>query len=227
MSSYDPMLSAFAPTKYLGPTNNRICITNYDQSALVAGSSSELFNELNLTVENMPIQPLLVTARGVDTILAIDAERIDCYARSGHVTVISVLVPSCANVFYGMYRTEPYYRADLLWMQHDKQHHALVIYLANGGFPHHSETTVTNTATLQVSYSSSEIQAMLVQTFIIATQGFPAESSMTTDPEWPACLACTVVDRARKRAGEARSGVCVTCFARYWWSGSTVALGHR
>ena len=99
----------------------------------------------------------------------------------------------------------------------------LVIYLANGGPPHNGEAPVTNTATLKVSYSSSEIQAMLDQTFIIATQGYPAESTMTTDPEWPACLACAVVDRARERAGEARSGVCETCFARYCWSGSTVA----
>ena len=50
MGSFDPMLSAFAPTKYLGTTNNSICVTNYDQSSLVAGSSSELFNEYNLTV---------------------------------------------------------------------------------------------------------------------------------------------------------------------------------
>ena len=99
----------------------------------------------------------------------------------------------------------------------------LVIYLANGGPPHNGEAPVTNTSMFQPSYSSLEIQAMLDQTFIIATQGYPANSSMTTDPEWPACLACAIVDRARGRAGEARSGVCETCFARYCWSGSTVA----
>ena len=48
MGSFDPMLSAFAPTKYLGTTNNSICITNYDQLSLVAGSSSELFNTVNV-----------------------------------------------------------------------------------------------------------------------------------------------------------------------------------
>ena len=100
----------------------------------------------------------------------------------------------------------------------------LVIYLANGGPPYNGEAPVTNTSTLQVSYNSSEIQAMLDQTFIIATQGYPANSSMTTDPEWPACLACAVVDRARERAGETRSGVCEDCFARYCWSGSTASV---
>ncbi|KAF8138999.1 hypothetical protein EV363DRAFT_1315512 [Boletus edulis] len=47
---------------------------------------------------------------------------------------------------------------------------------------------------------------------------------MTTDPEWPACLACAIVDRARERAGETRSGVCESCFARYCWSGSTLGI---
>lgn len=97
----------------------------------------------------------------------------------------------------------------------------LVIYLANGGPPHNGEAPVTNTSTLQIAYSSSQIQAMLDQTFTIATQGYPANSSMVTDPEWPACLACAIVDRARERAGETRSGVCESCFARYCWSGST------
>ena len=50
MGSFDPMLSAFVPTKYLGTTNNSICITNFDQSSLLAASSSEIFNEFNLTV---------------------------------------------------------------------------------------------------------------------------------------------------------------------------------
>lgn len=99
----------------------------------------------------------------------------------------------------------------------------LVIYLANGGPPYNGEAPLTNTSTYQLSYDSSELQAMLEQTFVIATQGYPANSSMTTDPEWPACLACAVVDRARERAGEARSGVCESCFARYCWSGSTLS----
>lgn len=98
----------------------------------------------------------------------------------------------------------------------------LVIYLANGGPPHNGEAAVTNTSTLQVSYNSSEIQAMLDQTFVITTQGYPPNSGMTTDPEWPACLACAIVDRARERAGETRSGVCEDCFTRYCWSGSTL-----
>ena len=54
MGSFDPMLSSFAPTKYLGTTNSTVCITNYDQAAFVTGTSSELFNEFNTTVSILP-----------------------------------------------------------------------------------------------------------------------------------------------------------------------------
>lgn len=50
MGSYDPMLSAFTPTKYLGTSNSTICVTGYDQVAFIAASSSDLFNEFNSSV---------------------------------------------------------------------------------------------------------------------------------------------------------------------------------
>lgn len=50
MGSYDPALSAFAPTKYLGTRNNSLCVTGYDQAGFVAGSSSALFNAYNTSV---------------------------------------------------------------------------------------------------------------------------------------------------------------------------------
>ncbi|KAF8555547.1 hypothetical protein OG21DRAFT_1507556 [Imleria badia] len=291
MGSFDPMLSAFAPTKYLGTTNDTICVTNYDQLSLVAGSSSELFNAVNSTLqstvvgpvislfnsllpepgieldtalwpnpfygiapetfissnqtdlrlvdgfengENIPIQPLLVKARGLDTILAIDASsNVNNFAdgkaliaTQNRTTLLSSAylfpsVPTSPGEFIAQnLTTRPTFFGCNTTGGNEPT--PLVIYLANGGPPHNGEVSVTNTSTGKVSYSSSEIQAMLDQTFIIATQGYPANSSMTTDPEWPACLACAVVDRARERAGETRSGVCESCFAQYCWSGSTL-----
>jgi hypothetical protein len=52
MGSYDPMLSAFTPTKYLGTINSSSCVTGYDQAAFVFGTSSELFNQFNVSVGN-------------------------------------------------------------------------------------------------------------------------------------------------------------------------------
>ncbi|KAG6373885.1 lysophospholipase [Boletus reticuloceps] len=288
MGSFDPMLSAFAPTKYLGTTNNSVCITNYDQAALVAGSSSELFNEVNFTSslpsvfqdaislinellpepgieldvaswpnpfygvapgtflsssqtdlrivdggedgENIPLQILLVKARGLDTILAIDAssntnnfaDGSALIASQDRVNLLSSTysfppVPTTASEFTAHnLTTKPTFFGCNTTSANETT--PLMIYLANGGPAHNGEVPVTNTSTLQVSYGASQIQSMLDQIFVISTQGYPTSSSMTTDPEWPACLACAVVDRARERAGEARSGVCETCLARYCWS---------
>ena len=91
----------------------------------------------------------------------------------------------------------------------------LVIYLPNTVA--RGRTAITNTSTQQTAYEDSEIQAMLDETFLIATQGFPANTSQAVDPDWPACLACAVVDRKRAQGTEQRSGVCESCFSRYCW----------
>lgn len=50
MGSYDPTLASFIPTKFIGTTNSSVCVTGYDQASFIAGTSSELFNEFNITV---------------------------------------------------------------------------------------------------------------------------------------------------------------------------------
>ncbi|KAH7887262.1 lysophospholipase catalytic domain-containing protein [Phlebopus sp. FC_14] len=292
MGSFDPMLSAFAPTKYLGSRNNSICVTNYDQSALVTGSSSELFNGYNITNtlsssfgsvlslldellpesgieldvaiwpnpfygvapdtfiasnqtdltlvdggedgEVIPLQPLLVKARGVDVILAIDATAdVNNFADGSSIiaTQNRTMLLSSAYSFPPVPTSLSEFTAQNLSTRptffgcnttSSNASTPLVIYLANGGPPHNGQAPVTNVSTTQISYESSEVQAILDQTFIIATQGYPADPSSSTDPEWPACLACAVVDRAQTRAGETRSGVCESCFSRYCWDGSTL-----
>jgi lysophospholipase len=136
MGSYDPLLSAFTPTKYLGTQNSSVCVTGFDQASFMEATSSAFFAGLNTTealadpstllgaivpilnqtfpqtgirldsamypnpfkgvapdtflddneeylslvdggddAENIPFMPLLVKARGVDVILAIDVVR--------------------------------------------------------------------------------------------------------------------------------------------------------
>ncbi|EPS99006.1 hypothetical protein FOMPIDRAFT_1017328 [Fomitopsis schrenkii] len=71
-----------------------------------------------------------------------------------------------------------------------------------------------------LTYTADELQAMLSQTFDIATQGIAYEigSGWEKDPEYPSCLACAVVDRARERQNMARDGLCASCLERYCWS---------
>jgi lysophospholipase len=53
------------------------------------------------------------------------------------------------------------------------------------------------------------------QTFEVVVQGSGGADGSGRDAEWPACLACAVVDKARARSGMTRRGVCETCFQRY------------
>ena len=94
-----------------------------------------------------------------------------------------------------------------------------MVYLANGGAPL-GQAPLTNLSTSTDTFSVREIQAFMDQAFDVATQGIPIVKSgkETKDPQWPACLACAVVDRARRELGVARSGVCSSCLKKYCWS---------
>ena len=88
----------------------------------------------------------------------------------------------------------------------------LVIYIANGG-PPLGQVAHTNFSMFMDMFTIDTVQAILDQTFDVATQGIPKGN--VKDPEWPVCLACAVVDRARERMGVGRSGACISCLRRY------------
>ena len=93
----------------------------------------------------------------------------------------------------------------------------LIIYIANGG-PPLGQAPVTNTSTFQTAYPPEEVQAMLDQTYDIATQGIPVtgkNGQKQKDPLFPVCLACAVVDRQRAKSGTRRTGICQTCLNKY------------
>lgn len=51
MGSFDPSLAAFTPTEYLGTkAGSDICTVGFDQLSFIAGSSSNIFSALNITV---------------------------------------------------------------------------------------------------------------------------------------------------------------------------------
>ncbi|KAG2123253.1 lysophospholipase catalytic domain-containing protein [Suillus clintonianus] len=184
--------------------------------------------------EAVPIQPLLVKARGVDTIFAIDSNQdwANAYWSAGGSLIntqtrINALfpteysfppVPTNVSEFIAQnLSTRPtFFGCD------SSTEAPLIIYLANGGPPRDGQTPLTNVSPNNVT--TEQMQAFLNQTFTIATQGNPANASSAIDLEWPACLACGVVDRARNRSGVERSGVCSGCFERYCWNGSTYGL---
>ncbi|KAH7915065.1 lysophospholipase catalytic domain-containing protein [Hygrophoropsis aurantiaca] len=299
LGSYDPTLAAFTPMKYLGTTNESVCVTNYDQIGTVVGASGDwntIYNTseatlvssyvypvvtaLNATLpqtdivldsavfensfnsptmrgqfidadetiimmsdgasngEAVPLQPLLVKARGLDTILAVDSNQdyaTEYWSAGGSLinvqSRIKTLFPTAYNfppvptntsefIAQNLSTRPTFFGCDTT--STDDSITPLIIYLANGGPPRNGQTPLTNQQPGNVSIA--ETQAILDQVYDIAMQGYPTDATEVNDPEWPACLACAVVDRARERLGTARSGICETCMDRYCWNGSTEGL---
>ncbi|KAF7332298.1 Lysophospholipase [Mycena kentingensis (nom. inval.)] len=230
---------------YPQPASLRLDTSNYPNPFRgVAPSTFADTNETVLTLVDggldgqvTPYQPMLVEDRNVDVIIGIDAAN-DANGYAGGASLIATqermklfpgglrtfpTVPSSTDIFATQNLTsKPTFFGCTPSAAEHKRHGGhgsaspLLVYIPNGAPPRDGSAPLTNTSTFQSTYSASEMQGMLAQTFTIATQGAdigPAHA----DVQWSACLACAVVDRARERARVRRSGVCETCFSRYCW----------
>ncbi|KAF8513955.1 lysophospholipase catalytic domain-containing protein [Gautieria morchelliformis] len=203
------------PNPFKGVNPATYTNANEDFLALVDGGSDG---------EVVPLQPLLVRARGIDTIIAIDAAADTTENFTNGTDLINTAkraalfgaqypfpaVPATPAVFVqqGLNRRPTFFGCD------EAPGTPMVIYIANGGPPlDGGAAPVTNTSTGQTTYSPQEAQAFLDQAYAIATQGIDG-----TGAGWGTCLACAVVDRARARRGAVREGVCAACLARYCWT---------
>ncbi|KZT18493.1 FabD/lysophospholipase-like protein [Neolentinus lepideus HHB14362 ss-1] len=197
------------------------------------GAGNGSFTEINETYlsivdggndgEAIPIQPLLVKARKVDTLIAIDvnAEAND-YAAGGDFIASATraaLFPDAYTFPPIPLNTSTFIAKNLTrrptFFGCDTPETPLIVYIANGG-PPAGQPAVTNTS--DDTWTPQLIEAFLDQTFDVATQGITNGTVGARDTEWGSCVACAVVDRERYRQGIARSGVCETCLARYCWS---------
>ncbi|KAF8497006.1 lysophospholipase, partial [Gautieria morchelliformis] len=207
--------SAAVPNPFKGINPNTFANTNEDFVTLVDGGSDG---------EQIPIQPLLVGARAVDTIIAIDAsaDTADNFANgtdfinsAKRAALFGSLypfptIPSTADIFVQQNLT----RHPTFFGCNDSVETPMIIYIANGGPPADGAAPVTGTPRLQTTYTPEEVRAFIDQAFDIATQGIDGDAS-----DWGTCLACGVVEKARARAGVPRLSVCSACLERYCWNG--------
>ncbi|KAI0820113.1 lysophospholipase [Trametes gibbosa] len=215
--------SAHLPNPFFGLSPDTFVDTNSTILTLVDGGEDG---------ETTPFQPLLVRARGLDTIIAIDApaDTSDNFADGSSLIATQARVQALkgAYAFPPVPSTPAEFLAQNLTARPTffgcessaASGEPLVVYVANGGAPL-GQRPLTNAPTAKLSYSVEEAQAVLDQVFDVATQGIPVRGGggvLEKDPAWSACLACAVVDRARRKMGFAREGVCVRCFERYCWS---------
>ncbi|GAA5918798.1 hypothetical protein JCM1841_002740 [Sporobolomyces salmonicolor] len=192
--------------------------------------------------ENVPIGPLLVKAREVDFILAADSSADTDYTWPNGTSLLATAARS-ANYSNGYTNFPPIPASQDDFVSQGLNvrptffgcnsttsgnmtasgSYPIVVYLPNAPAPV-SDPFLTNTSTFTLNYSYDEVEAFLDSAHLNALKGFPNASTPTTaDPNWPLCLKCATIDRARERAGVNRSAACETCFDRYCWSESVAS----
>ncbi|KDQ08024.1 hypothetical protein BOTBODRAFT_180172 [Botryobasidium botryosum FD-172 SS1] len=183
-----------------------------------------------LNVENIPLSSLMIKARAVDVIVAVDASSDDAnlwpngialYATSNR----SVLVSSEVDQ---RFPPLPLAQADFVRMGLNQRptflgcnpkqlppEFPLVVYIPNTP-PVDGTDPITNTNTLKTQYSTNHTSRFLDAARSSAISGF-VPNELGADPNFGKCLQCAAVDRARLKASPPvpRSEFCGKCFEQY------------
>ena len=181
--------------------------------------------------QNVPLDPLLVKAREIDAIFAIDGSADTNYSYANGTSLIAT--SDKVNLYmhnYTAFPPIPATQADFVQQGLNLRPtffgcnstaggnvtaegaYPLIIYLPNA--PGDNPGT-TNYSTFKLEYSPEEVSTFLNAAHAYTLRGFPnSTSGSQNDEQWPLCLKCAVVDRARERAGLNRTSECSSCFDR-------------
>ncbi|SGY63791.1 BQ5605_C007g04832 [Microbotryum silenes-dioicae] len=180
--------------------------------------------------ENIPLAPLLVKARRLDTIFAIDGsqdtkeswpngeslhrtwERI-----SNTANRFSDFLPVPATpllfVKWGLTTRPVFYGCHVRDARvHQPGSYPIIIYIPNSPVQHSRYST--NTKTTQMAYSNADTEAFLANAHMNAMKGYLGKGKVGSDPSFRIALKCAIVDRARQRGNIQRSQVCTKLLAR-------------
>lgn len=180
----------------------------------------------DILARSIPLDPLLVKSRNVDTIIAIDGSADTdqgwpnatslraSYARAATLVDGQQILPYFPSaqtvVAEGLNRRPTFFGCNASQAERDDGM-PFVIYMPNrpntGGY-------LTNVSTYTLEYSREDTQSFLDSMFTTMTRGNP-QSGQDRDPDWGACLACGLVERKRQARGMSRSATCTSCFNRY------------
>ncbi|KAI9612337.1 hypothetical protein KEM48_004199 [Puccinia striiformis f. sp. tritici PST-130] len=174
--------------------------------------------------EKLPLFPFLQPSRMVDTIIALDSA-VDGGSpkdpnQKGYPDGTSMLRTSMKLQQEG-YRGYKFTKILSKYQQTtftDRGYHRrptffgcnedvpLVIYI-----PNHYLSYDTSQSTMQAVYKKEDIKGFFENGFYVATQSHPSQK----DTEWPACLACALIDRQNTRNRSPRTPQCTACFTSY------------
>ncbi|KAK9237399.1 lysophospholipase catalytic domain-containing protein [Lipomyces kononenkoae] len=170
--------------------------------------------------QNVPLLPLLQSERQVDVIFALDNSAdlqsnwpdgtalISTYERQ-HIRESAPMpyVPDNNSfVALNLTRQPTFFGCNASNMSSVTP---LIVYMAN-----HPYSYLTNTSTIQLSYSTAEIEGFITNGYNLGTQG-----NGTIDSEWPACMACAIIHREVERRGIEHTAQCQQCLQKYCWDG--------
>ncbi|KAF7298375.1 Lysophospholipase [Mycena kentingensis (nom. inval.)] len=176
---------------------------------------------------NLPLQPLLVKARGVQAIIAVDvsgntddnfADGSAMIAESKRAALFPgaykfpAIPPTPADfVAQGLTTKPTFFGCD------EGADVPLIVYLPNGGAPP-GQPAITNASTNQLSFSDPAlVQQILDQAGQTVTRGRP-QYGQSRDPLFPVCLACALAEGERGRLHMKRDHQCDVCFERYCYA---------
>ncbi|KAM0793568.1 hypothetical protein ACM66B_001004 [Microbotryomycetes sp. NB124-2] len=187
--------------------------------------------------ENVPLGPLLVKARQQDILLALDssadtdqtwpngtsllasADRAANYSQ-GYVSFPPLPASQVDFVQQGLNIRPTFFGCDVQSANMTAQDtYPIVVYMPNAPPPPsqiNSNTYFTNTSTFQLNYDLDDVYKFLDAAHANALKGGLTRDE--TDQQWPVCLKCAIVDRARQRANVTRSQTCQGCFDKYCWT---------
>ncbi|KAG0139668.1 hypothetical protein CROQUDRAFT_69979 [Cronartium quercuum f. sp. fusiforme G11] len=175
--------------------------------------------------ENIPMFPLIQPIRELDVIIAVDstAEEKDpiqnhaigypngtslymTYQKTQLPEYSGYRFPKIPNSLDGTFVKLGYNKRPTFFGCHDTPATPLIIYLPNYG-----AVAQTDSKSSQTTYDGDLIGKYFANGFAIASQS----AGPTQDPEWPACLACALIDRQLIRNGTPRTAQCDHCFQKY------------
>ncbi|ORX98672.1 lysophospholipase catalytic domain-domain-containing protein [Clohesyomyces aquaticus] len=178
-------------------------------------------------LQNIPLHPLLQTARKVDVIFAVDSSAdtaapganwpngtslVATYQRSLLESGRQVPFPAVPdqNTFInlGLNSRPTFFGCDASNLT---QPAPLIVYIPNSPYTYHS-----NISTFQMETNDTERNSIIQNGYNVATM-----ANGTIDKEWPACIGCAILTRSFWKTQTEMPTTCQNCFARYCWNGTT------
>lgn len=212
-------IADYTPNPFYGYHNSTSLNAHSESLTLVDGGED---------LQNIPLHPLIQPHRNVDVIFAIDSSAdtnnywpngtslVATYERSlasgtGNLANGTSFpsIPS-TNTFVNLgLNTHPTFfgcnSSNTTTMT------PLVVYIPNYPYSYHS-----NVSTFDPAYNTSERDAIISNGYAAATM-----ANGTTDATWPTCVGCAILSRSLERTGTKMPDVCVSCFQRFCWNGTT------